>query len=114
MYILGYIYHLNRSWSQGRTQGGAAARPDGEGRGLARGAGAALRRAWAAARRHQVRGSVARTLQQLPDWTLQDIGIHRGEIPEVAEGIARHAEDKAAPNRSVAAITARPHPVGCG
>lgn len=102
MYILGYIYYLNQtltgglaypksghvraeSWSQDEGGPGIVAR-----------IGAALRRAWTVARRRQIRGSIVRTLQRMPDWTLRDIGIHRGEISEVAERLVAEDEAKAA------------------
>lgn len=130
MYALGYVYYLTQIWSQpkrlpGNRSGSA------EGPGIPARIGAALRWAWVAARRRQVRGSVERTLRRMPDWTLHDIGIPRAEIPEVAAALARgHVEGDSGPGRQAAAQRAprrsvgsaqaaptrkaAPEPVGCG
>lgn len=48
---------------------------------------AGLLRRWlrAASRQWQRRKMIA-TLEALDDWTLRDIGIHRGDIPRVVDG----------------------------
>jgi len=130
MYALGYIYYLTRNWSQPKPLSGTRTR-SAETTGIPARFSAALRRAWVAVRRRQVRGSVERTLQRMPDWTLHDIGIPRAEIPEVAAALAhdhvdgdggpiRRAAAQPATHRRVGTANAAParkatlEPVGCG